>query len=180
MTSSGTSLADSVLSALRQRRSIRKYTSEPVSNAQIAAILEAGRWAPSANNRQPCRFIVIPKSDPRHAGLAGQTKDHGIVEGSQVIIGVLLDRSATFNPRKDHQTGGACLQNILLACHALGLGAVWLGEIINQEEGVLKVLGLSPEQYETMGFVAIGHPAEAGHAARHDMSKYLLEPFPAA
>ena len=166
-----------VLNAMQARRSIRKYTDQPVSTATLEAILEAGRWAPSAVNRQPCRFIVIQHNDPRKEGLAGQTKDAHVVRGCQAIIGVLLDREVTFNPRKDYQSAGACLQNILLACHAQGLGAVWLGEIINQEEGVLKVLGLDPAKYETMGFVALGYPAEAGQAVRHPLSAYLVEPL---
>lgn len=168
-----------VLGALAERRSIRKYTSEPVSPEQIEAILEAGRWAPSAVNRQPCRFIVIGNNDPRKEALAGQTNDAYIVRGCQALIGVFLDRTATFNPRKDHQTAGACLQNMLLACHAQGLGAVWLGQIINQEEGVLKVLGLDPAKYETMAFVALGHPDESGQAVRLPMSEYMIEPFSA-
>ena len=169
---------ETILQALQSRRSIRKYTPEKISSGQIAAILEAGRGAPSAHNRQPGRFLVIPKSDPRHAALAAQTKDSAIVEGSQALIGVFLDKKAAFNHRKDCQSAGACLENMLLACHALGLGAVWLGEIINQAEGVLKALKLSPEHYEIMAFVAVGHPAEAGHAARHPLETYMIEPIP--
>jgi nitroreductase len=48
-----------VLQAIRERRSIRQYSQEPVSENQLNQILEAGRWAPSRGNSQPWKFIVL-------------------------------------------------------------------------------------------------------------------------
>ena len=62
-----------------------------------------------------------------------------------------------YNDIKDHQAMGACIQNMLLAAHALGLGAVWLGEILKNAENVRVFLELPPEM-ELMAVVAIGHP----------------------
>lgn len=168
-----------VLCALYTRRSIRFFNSEPVTKQAVEAVLEAGRWSPSALNRQPCRFVVIGPNDPRKHRLAAQTIDSDIVRGCQVLFGVLLERKFMKDERKDYQSAGACLQNMLLACHGLGLGAVWLGEILNQEKEVLHVLGRAPEDYELMAFLAVGHPAEEGHSLRNDLSRYLLEPLPA-
>lgn len=58
---------------------------------------------------------------------------------------------------------GACIQNMLLAAHALGLGAVWLGEILKNADGVRRLLGLS-ENLELMAVVALGHPASQNHS----------------
>jgi nitroreductase len=54
-----------VLEAIKGRRSIRKYTQEPVSEEQVTQILEAGRWAPSRGNSQPWRFIVLKDAQTR-------------------------------------------------------------------------------------------------------------------
>ena len=70
-----------------------------------------------------------------------------------------------YNDIKDHQAMGACIQNMLLAAHGLGLGAVWLGEILNKAEGVRRFLQLPP-QMELMAVVAIGHP-RAGSRTSH-------------
>ena len=65
---------NSILNALHERRSIRKYTDEPVSTESIKTILDAGRWAPSGLNNQPWRFLVVQKGDPRMEKLADCTK----------------------------------------------------------------------------------------------------------
>ena len=62
-----------------------------------------------------------------------------------------------YNDTKDHQAVGACLQNILLMIHGLGLGAVWLGEILKNAKQVREVVGM-PEELELMAVVALGHP----------------------
>ncbi|MCW5201060.1 nitroreductase family protein, partial [Desulfobulbus sp. F4] len=58
---------------------------------------------------------------------------------------------------KDQQSAGACIQNMLLAAHELGLGAVWLGQILANKEQVNAVLGLSGH-YELAALLALGHP----------------------
>jgi nitroreductase len=76
---------------------------------------------------------------------------------------------------KDHQAIGACIQNMLLAAHALGLGAVWLGEILKNAEGVRTLLGL-PEQMELMAVVALGRPAGKSHTStRKAVADVLLK-----
>jgi len=164
-----------VIQAMFERRSIRKYTDEPVSEQDLTAILEAGRWAPSGLNNQPWRFLVVKKGDPRHEGLAGCTKYAHIVRASAACIAVLLEREAMYSEMKDHQGAGACIQNMLLAIHALGLGAVWLGQIINDQAATLGALGLDPAVYELEAVIALGHPAQKGSSDRKPLSALLLE-----
>lgn len=169
-----------VLEALRQRRSVRKYGTEPVTPDQVRAVLEAGRWAPSGLNNQPWRFLVVMAKDPRQEKLAGCTKYSHIVNQAGCLIAVFLAREAMYHEAKDHQGAGACLQNMLLAVHALGLGAVWLGEIINQEAQVLGVLGLKSEDYVLEAVIALGSLPEpvTKQGDRKPLQDLLLEPLP--
>jgi len=164
-----------VLQAIRNRRSIRKYTEDPVSTEQLEALLEAGRWAPSGLNNQPCRFLVLRQGDVRKEALAGCTKYAQIVSSSSACIAVFLDRDKMYHEMKDYQSAGACIQNILLAAHALGLGAVWLGEIVNQSDKVLQALDLDPGRLQFMALLALGVPATRGHSTRMELDQFLLE-----
>jgi len=164
-----------VFDAVYDRRSIRKYTSRPVSKADVLKILDAGRWAPSGKNNQPWRFLVVWPGDARQEALSRCTKYSHIVNEAKALICVLLARDKMYSEVKDHQAAGACIQNMLLAVHALGLGAVWLGEIINQQDQVLGVLGLSETEYEVQAVIAVGHPAQEGQSSRLPLDDLLLE-----
>ena len=147
-----------VLEAIRTRRSIRKYKDQDVADDLIDQILTAGTWAPSGMDNQPWRFAVIRdkklKSDI--AKLAEQTK---MVEDAPVIIPVFFDHNAGYDNTKDIQTMGACLQNMLLAIHGLGLGGLWLGEIRKNMDKV-RVLCGAPEKYELMAVIVLGYSAQ--------------------
>ena len=70
---------------------------------------------------------------------------------------------------------GACIQNMLLAAHGLGLGAVWLGEILKNSDGVRRVLELH-DTLDLMALVAVGHPSEwRRESGRHDVAEVLLK-----
>jgi len=166
-----------LLAAMAERRSVRKYTDEPVPREAVAAILEAGRWAPSGLNNQPWRFLALMRGDKRVEALAGCTKYATIVRAAGALIAVFLDKDAMYNEMKDHQTAGAAIQNMLLAVHAQGLGAVWLGEIVNQSPQVLEALNLDPAAYEFMALIAMGYPAHPGASSRKPLSELMLEPF---
>lgn len=145
-----------ILDAIRQRRSVRKYTAEPISVEELTAVLEAGRWAPSGLNNQPWRFVIV-ESQAKKDQLATYTRYGRVVRGAAVCVAVFMDKSKSYHQLKDAQGVGACLQNMLLAAHALGLGAVWLGEILAQADGVRECLGLDPGM-ELQAVVALGHP----------------------
>ncbi len=146
------------LEAIRTRRSIRRFTPDPIDDETIDKILEMAAWAPSGRNNQPWRFVVV--RDPQlKQELAQQTKYSRIIENAPVCIAVFLENEASYDRVKDIQAIGACLQNMLLAIHAMGLGAVWLGEILKNREKVEKLLGV-PESCELMAVVAVGKPAE--------------------
>ncbi len=163
-----------VLEAIYGRRSVRHYTDEPVAREDVLEIIRAGSWAPSGLNNQPWRFAVV-RDGEKLTALAGLTKYRHIIEGAPVAIAVFCDRAVMYNDTKDHQAMGACLQNMLLAAHALGLGAVWLGEILKSGWQVRELLDL-PKGLELMAVIAVGHPAEERRTGeRRELGELILK-----
>ncbi|HPD07191.1 MAG TPA: nitroreductase family protein [Candidatus Bipolaricaulis sp.] len=146
-----------VLKAIHDRRSVRAFRSQPVEPEALEAILDAGRWAPSGRNTQPWRFVVV-ESEAKRAELGKLVPQRDMVRTAPVTIAVLLDRAAGYDELKDAQAIGACAQNILLAAHALGLGACWIGRARDRE--VEALLG-AREAEELMMLIPLGFPAEA-------------------
>jgi nitroreductase len=155
-----------VIEAIRTRRSVRRFTREPVSDDALNQILESAVWAPSGKNNQPWKFAVIRDPAIKEA-LAAFTHSGSIIRGAPVCIGVFLDHSRVYDRTKDVQAIGACIQNMLLAIHSLELGGVWLGEILKNKEKVGELLGMGSE-LELMAVVAFGHPAKRPDAIERD------------
>ena len=165
--------AKEFLEFLKSRRSIRKYSDEPVSDGAVEMLLEAARWAPSGTNNQPWRFVVVRDQKVKD-DIAAFTKYAKIVSSAPVVLPVFIDKSTMYNDTKDHQAMGACLQNILLMAHSLGLGAVWLGEILKNAEGVRGAVGLD-EPYELMAVVALGNPGPGSpKSSRNELDGMVL------
>jgi len=146
-----------VLRAIRERRSVRSFKTDPVEPEKIEAILEAGRWAPSGKNTQPWRFVVVESQEKREQ-LGRFVTQMDMIRTAPVTIAVLLDTKAGYDRIKDVQAIGACAQNMLLAAHSLGLGACWIGRV--RDEQVERVLG-AKEHEELMMLIPIGYPAES-------------------
>ncbi len=165
-----------VLEAIYSRRSVRDYTEEPVPRELVYEIIRAGTWAPSGLNNQPWRFAIVQEREKREA-LAQLTRYGEIIRRAPVVIAVFVDREAMYHEVKDHQAMGACLQNMLLAAHALGLGAVWLGEILKNAEEVRKTLEL-PENLDLMAVVALGHPKHRRQtSSRKPLEEVILKEY---
>ncbi|MFO7959083.1 MAG: nitroreductase family protein [Candidatus Brocadiia bacterium] len=155
--------------ALMTRRSIRSYTDEPVSDEDVEKILRAAMAAPSAGNEQQWHFVVI-RDDETMGHIMDVHPYSGMLAEADVCIAVLADLSLEKHKGYWVQDASAATQNILLAAHALGLGAVWLGvhPVEEREEGLKAILNL-PDGVECLSLVSIGHPAEpAGPADRYD------------
>lgn len=146
----------SVLSTIKSRRSIRQFRKESVSDETVDQILECGLWAPSGKNNQPWKFAVV-RDESLKASLASLTHYGKVIQSAPVCIIVFLDHQRVYDRTKDIQAVGASIQNMLLAIHALGLGGVWLGEILKNKERVKDLLG-AREDWELMAVIALGHP----------------------
>lgn len=147
-----------ILETIKTRRSVREFTDESVAQETLKKVLEAGQWAPSGLNNQPWRFVIIEKKEVAEKLAQFTTYSH-IIKSAQVVIAVFLEKEVMYDRTKDVLSIGACIQNMLLEAHSLGLGSCWLGEILNQREAVERFLSV-PESYELMAVVCLGHPAK--------------------
>jgi nitroreductase len=163
-----------LLKAIYERRSIRVFSDKEVDDASIMEIIKAGSFAPSGLNNQPWRFITIRDTKLKN-DISTLTHYSKIVVNANVLIAVLLDKDVMYNRDKDVQAIGACIQNMLLAVHVLDLGAVWLGEILNQKDQFHEMFSLD-ERYELMAVVAIGHKTNAKPTStRKDLSELIIK-----
>jgi nitroreductase len=144
---------------IKSRASIRKFTKQSIPQEILEDILECGRWAPSGLNNQPWFFISI--SNPvMLEQLAQCTNSGAIIRQSAASIAIFFDIPKGYDRTKDVQTLGACIENMLLAAHVHGLGACWLGEILNKKEQVNEILNAPLNRFELMAVIAIGYPRE--------------------
>lgn len=162
-----------LLDEIRSRRSVRKYKNETVTDQLINDILEAGRWAPSGMNNQPWRFVVI-KDKTFKMKLSTMTNYSGIVSGSDFCIAVFYNSPAGYHREKDIMSIGACIQNMLLYAHHLGIGSVWLGEILKNKDKTSEILGIN-QSNEFMALIAFGYPDEEISSERLKMNDILLK-----
>ncbi|HPD60134.1 MAG TPA: nitroreductase family protein [Thermodesulfobacteriota bacterium] len=162
-----------MLEEIKTRRSIRKFTSEVIDDRTINQIIEMGTWAPSGLNNQPWKFVVVKDREMLNK-LSRQTLYSHIIKNAPVCIAVFLDNNTSYHREKDLQAIGACLQNMLLSIHHLGLGGVWLGEILKNRKQVEKLLEV-PDGIELMAVVALGHPAEKpGKGTRKPLDQAII------
>ncbi|WNY27396.1 nitroreductase [Methanolapillus ohkumae] len=147
-------MPNETIQTICSRKSIRKYLPDPVPKEMIETILECARFAPSGLNNQPWRYIVIEQKNTK-ISLSKLTHYSEIMLSAPVLIAGFLDTAASYHREKDIAAMGASLENILLAAHSLGLGAVWLGEILKNKDQVAKILN-APDNFELIAVIAIG------------------------
>lgn len=163
-----------VFEAIVHRRSIRDFTSEPVSETMLKTIVTAGIWAPSGLNNQPWRFVLVQDEAIREK-LAALTSYSHIIQAAPALIAVYLDIDTMYDEVKDHQAAGACIQNMLLCTEELGLGGVWLGQILKNKKKVNEVFELD-DRFDLMALLAIGHPAHHDQQSRRKpLSDFILK-----
>jgi nitroreductase len=150
----------SAMDAIFSRRSIRKFTPEPVSDETVDELLKAAMAAPSAGDERPWHFILIRDRDTLER-IPTLHEYAAMCPEAALVIAVCADLEAERNPGYWVQDCSAATQNILIAAQALGLGAVWLGvhPVKAREDNMRGLLGL-PANAMTLGLVAIGHSAE--------------------
>lgn len=142
---------------IRRRRSIRKYTGEPLTESQIRELLEAAMAAPSASNRQPWEFVVVRDRERREQLAGTHVWSRMCAEADTVFV------VCGHEERSRHwvEDCSAATENLLLAATALGLGAVWVAVYPDgqAEKHVRELLGI-PSGVRVLCLVPVGHPAE--------------------
>jgi nitroreductase len=148
------------IEAILTRRSIRQYTNQAVPEGTVNQLLKAAMYAPSASNRRSWHFVVI--TDRRKLDTVPTFHPYSAMV-KQAPLAILVCGDERLEERTAYclQNCSAAAQNILLAAHALGLGAVWLGVYPNKErvEGMRRLVGV-PDHVIPMALIVIGYPAE--------------------
>lgn len=160
---SSSSAGQAVLDAISTRTSIRAYQDRPVGADTVELLLRAAMSAPSARNRQPWAFIVVDdKALLRQlADSLPYAQSAAAAPMAVVVCGVLTESQGATNAGWWVQDAAAASENLLLAAHAVGLGAVWTGVYSYEDRvrAVRNVLGL-PRHVVPLNVIPIGYPAE--------------------
>jgi nitroreductase len=160
------------IEAIFTRRSIRVYTDQPIPDDLVDKLLRAAMQAPSAGNQQAWQFVAVTGRAQLNA-LAEVLPYGKMLTTAPLSIIVCGDLDREKSKGYWVQDCSAATQNILLAAHALGLGAVWLGVYPRDQRvnDVRKVLGI-PENVTPLCAIAIGYPAEQKERAdRYDAGR---------
>jgi len=149
-----------VTKAIQSRRSIRKYTEEPVSGDDIEALLTAAMHAPSAENEQLWHFVIIQDRKTLEA-ISRLSPTAPMAKHAPLAIAVCADKSLEKFPGLWVLDCSAATENILLAATARELGAVWTAvyPFEDRMNGVKKLLKL-PDEVIPLCVIPVGHPAE--------------------
>ncbi|WP_457548913.1 nitroreductase family protein [Archaeoglobus sp.] len=150
------------LEAIFTRVSIRRFKPDPIPEDVIKVILEAGNAAPSAGNLQARDFIVVRDENTKLKLAKAALKQMFIAEAPIVIVVCAnYPRSMRVYGERGRlyaeQDATAAVENILLAVHMLGLGAVWVGAF--DEVEVMNLLGI-PDYARPIAIIPVGYPAE--------------------
>jgi nitroreductase len=148
------------IEAIHGRRSIRAYTDEPVTEDDVDVLLKAAMAAPSAGNQQPWHFVVIDDRSVLDA-IPDYHQYAAMLHQAPLAIAVCGDTGEEKHEGFWVQDCSAAVENLLLAAHARGLGAVWLGvhPEADRVRGTRELLNL-PGQVVPLAIISIGHPAE--------------------
>ena len=146
--------------AIKTRRSIRKFENRIIPDELIEKILEAGMYAPSARNEQPWHFVLVTREELKEKLMRAHPYASMLREARLAIL-VCGDTDLELSPGYWPIDCSAATQNMLLAAHAGGLGAVWLGVHPRQErkDAIRKIFDL-PANIEPFALVALGYPRE--------------------
>ncbi len=171
------------LEAIAARRSIRRFRSDPIPQDVLEKILNAAIMAPSGKNRQPWRFVVV-REDKRGemvqimretiARWKARGDNIGSAEGSATVMEQAPVTVFVFNPQGPHpwltrsidqafqdlvniQSVGAAIQNMCLASHALGLGSLWICDVLFAYNELSQWMG---QDTQMVAAVSLGYPAE--------------------
>jgi nitroreductase len=168
-----------VLKAIRGRRSVIRFTDRQVTEDEVAAILEAGRWAPSHVNSQPWEFVVV--RDPETRRRMGEILQRVTVAWRGLAtapVSVVVAVDPGRGSRHLAEAGALAVQNMALAAHSLGLSSFWAGlhsapEARGSVQSDLKAALEIPSGLQLVAVLPIGHPAYAATTGRRSLSEMV-------
>lgn len=148
-----------VTKAIRDRRSVRSYENKDIPQEVLLKVLEAARLAPSANNRQPWKFVVVREAAKR-AALAKAAKEQQFVAEAPVVIAAVAmepERTMTCGVPTYAVDLAIAVDHMTLAAVDQGLGSCWIGAFY--QEDVRKILKI-PDEYKVATLLTLGYPRD--------------------
>lgn len=152
------------LKVIYTRRSVRSFTGDTVSREDLMKILRAGMSAPSAVNIQPWAFVVVTKRETLDE-LCARLPYAKMLDraGAAIVVCGIPDKDEVYSGKYWVMDCSAATENILLAAHALGLGAVWTAVYVDEQRmlDVREILGI-PQNIIPLNVIPIGVPKGGG------------------
>jgi len=155
------------LACIKTRRSVRRYSGQPVPTHIVEDIIDCGRLAPTARNEQPWEFVAVSDAELR-GRIAGIAEYGKFIADAPVCIVVLCKDTKYYV-----EDGSAATTNILNAAHAHGLGSCWVaGDKKPYAQEITALVG-APEGYRLVALVALGHAEEISHAPKRGLHEVV-------
>jgi len=145
----------SVLDVMMSRRSIRSYKPEAIPQETVEKILEAGRYAPSADNEQPWHFIIVTESEIKKKLSTGRWNTF-IKDSAFTVVGCAY-MGDDYSRKWSTIDTTIALQNMVIAAWSLGIGSCWVGDFV---EGEVKEMLHVPEDWKIISLISFGYPDE--------------------
>lgn len=150
-----------IYEAIKARRSVRKYKSEPVPEDKLRKILNSARLAPSAKNQQPWKFVVVRDEEIKRKLISACNEQKFIAEAPVVLVAcALIDDCYGFlggySPSYQVDIASA-VSHLILTAASEGLGTCWIGNF--KEDKVKEILGI-PENVRVVALTPLGYPNE--------------------
>lgn len=168
---------------IENRRSIRKFTNEEVSDEILLDVIKQATLAPSGHNRQPWQFQII-KGDTKNKiadmlidkmkEVPGNTSVHtaNVMKEANALIAVYLSEDSSYDNVIDVLSIGGAIENMLLTITDYNLGAVWIANTLHIGEEMKEIVG----NRNMISCVAVGYKAQEPHARpRKDLSEVVLD-----
>jgi nitroreductase len=148
-----------ILKEILERYSVRKYKKDDVSDDLIKEVIEAARLAPSANNKQPWKFIVVKDPEKRRKIGEPTTWAKFIKDAPVLIVGCVTEKSFKMGGWYDSSILdiGIAMEHIALQATHLGLGTCWIGDF---DEKLVKELLEIPDDIRVAALMTLGYPLE--------------------
>ncbi len=166
-----------VLEAILRRRSIRRFKERNIKKEEVAEILKAARWTPSAGNRQPWEIIVVRDRDLIEE-LAEISLEQDWMKSASLIFVVCLNEElaeGSYGKRGVEvygmQATGALIENMLLRITEMGLGACWVGSF--DEDRVEDLIKTHEEKVRPVAMIPVGYPKKTpGPPPRREINAF--------
>jgi len=153
-----------VYDAIKLRRTIRKFTQEPLNHSDLMKLVDCARMAPYGANLQPLKYMIITDADvlrdiyplTKWAGYLDWEPSENERPTAYIAIINDTDIKPTANTECD---SGAAVMSMILAAEEMGIGSCWLGAL--QRDKIKELLGLN-KKYDITYLLALGYPAQGG------------------